>query len=193
MKNLGTILLFLIMAGGCLPVTAQDMGRSISLFSDIKANRVGKGVTVLVMEFSQASNEAKTESKKQNTSSVGIEKGTGLLGFLPDLGVDGKTQSDFKGDARTSRKGVLRTKIAARIVGVNDAGDYLIEGKRIIEINQEKETYVLKGAVRPEDIMADNTIFSYNLYDAHITYKGKGEVARAQKAGLFTRLLQWLF
>lgn len=171
----------------------QDMGKSMSLFTDNKANKVGKGITVLVMEFSQASNEAKTESKKQTTNNVGIEKGTGMLQFLPEFGINGKTQNDFKGDARTSRKGSLRAKIAARIVGVNDAGDYVIEGKRVVETNNEKEVYSLEGAVRPEDIMADNTVFSYNIYDAHIIYKGKGEVARAQKPGVITRFLQWLF
>jgi flagellar L-ring protein precursor FlgH len=170
-----------------------DMGRSVSLFTDNKANKVGKGITVLVMEFSQASNEAKTESKKQTTNNVGIAKGTGLLNFIPDFGIDGKTQNDFKGDARTSRKGALRAKIAARIVGINDAGDYLIEGKRIVETNNEKEVYSLTGAVRPEDIMADNTVYSYNIYDAYISYKGKGEVARSQKPGVITRFLQWLF
>ena len=171
----------------------QDMGKSMSLFTDNKANKVGKGITVLVMEFSQASNEAKTESKKQTSNNVGIEKGTGMLQFLPEFGINGKTQNDFKGDARTSRKGSLRAKIAARIVGVNDAGDYVIEGKRVVETNNEKEVYSLEGAVRPEDIMADNTVFSYNIYDAHIIYKGKGEVARAQKPGVITRFLQWLF
>ncbi|MCB0285608.1 MAG: flagellar basal body L-ring protein FlgH, partial [Calditrichaeota bacterium] len=128
----------------------QDMGKSMSLFTDNKANKVGKGITVLVMEFSQASNEAKTESKKQTTNNVGIEKGTGMLQFLPEFGINGKTQNDFKGDARTSRKGSLRAKIAARIVGVNDAGDYVIEGKRVVETNNEKEVYSLEGAVRPE-------------------------------------------
>lgn len=172
---------------------AQDMGQSVSLFSDIKANRVGKGVTVLVMEFAQANNEAKSESKKQSNHSVGVSQGTGLLGFLPSMGVDGQSQNDFRGNAKTSRKGELRAKVAARVVGVNDAGDYIIQGKRVIEINSEKEVYVIEGSVRPEDIMADNTIFSYNIYDAHIVYKGKGEVSRSQRAGLLTRLLQWIF
>ncbi|MFZ0391804.1 MAG: flagellar basal body L-ring protein FlgH, partial [Calditrichia bacterium] len=92
-----------------------------------------------------------------------------------------------------SKRGVLKTKIAARIVGKNQAGDYMIEGRRVIEINSEKETYILTGTVRPEDIMSDNTVYSYNIYDAHIVYRGKGEVSRAQKAGVFTRFMQWLF
>ncbi|HFE65145.1 MAG TPA: hypothetical protein ENK14_12145 [Caldithrix sp.] len=107
--------------------------------------------------------------------------------------LNGDLQNDFRGDARTSKRGMLKAKIAARIVGINEAGDYIIEGKRVIEINNETETYILSGAVRPEDIMADNTVYSYNIYDAHIVYKGKGEVSRAQKAGFLTRLLQWIF
>ena len=193
MKRLMYVTITLLIAVLTSVNAQQDMGRSVSLFSDIKANKVGKGITVLVMEFSQASNEAKTESKKQNSNSVGLEKGSGLLSFMPEMGVNGKTQSDFKGDARTSRRGSLRAKIAARIVGMNDAGDYVIEGRRIIETNNEKEVYVLSGAIRQEDIMSDNTVFSYNIYDAHIVYKGKGEVARAQKSGFITRFLQWLF
>lgn len=172
---------------------AQDMGRSASLFADIRSDRVGKGITVLVMEYSQASNDARTEAKKKSTHDVGVNQGTGLFSFLPEIGVNAEMQNDFKGDARTTKRGVLKAKIAARIVGKNQAGDYIIEGKRVIEINNEKEVYVLSGAVRPEDILADNTVYSYNIYDAHIIYKGKGEVSRAQKGGMLTRLLQWIF
>jgi len=176
-----------------MPIFAQDMGKSVSLFTDIKANRVGKGVTVLVMEFSQASNNARTEAKKKSTHDNSIAAGTGIFSFLPAISAKADMKNDFKGDARTSKRGSLRAKVAARIIGKNEAGDYLIEGKRVIEINNEKEVFVLSGAVRPEDIMADNTVFSYNLYDAHIVYKGKGEVSRSQKGGLLTRLFQWVF
>lgn len=193
MKRTCLIICNLLLLGVWNLTVAQDMGRSVSLFSDIKANRVGKGITVLVMEFSQATNEAKTETKKQSNNSISGQAGTGLLGFLPEMGVDTKSQNDYRGNARTSRKGELRAKVAARIVGVNDAGDYIIEGKRVIEVNEEKEIYILRGAVRSEDIMADNTVYSYNIYDAHIIYKGRGEVSRSQKGGFLTRLLQWIF
>ncbi len=174
-------------------VSAQDMGKSVSLFADIKADRVGKGITVLVMEFSQASNDAQTEARKSSDHSLSVGDGQGLLKFLPEVGVSGNVRNDFRGDARTVKRGVLKTKIAARIVGLNEAGDYIIEGRRVIEINNEKEVYILTGAVRPEDIMSDNTVYSYNIYDARIVYKGKGEVSRAQRAGILTRLLQWIF
>ncbi|RMG41561.1 MAG: hypothetical protein D6732_02205, partial [Methanobacteriota archaeon] len=68
-----------LLVGSPQDLPAQDLGRSISLYTDIKANRVGKGLTVLVMEFSQAKNEAKTETKKQSNNSISGGAGTGLL------------------------------------------------------------------------------------------------------------------
>jgi flagellar L-ring protein precursor FlgH len=172
---------------------SQNMAKTVSLFSDIKSLQVGKGITVLVMEYSQATNDAETDAKKKSNHDVKVAGGDGLFSFLPDINLGGDIQNDFRGDARTSKRGELKTKIAARIIGRNEAGDFIIEGKRVIEINSEKETYQLTGSVRPEDIMSDNTVYSYNIYDAHIVYKGKGSVSRAQKAGVLTRVLQWIF
>lgn len=188
-----TVIIFLFILLAVTNGSAQKMASNVSLFSDIKSSHVGKGVTVLVMEYAQASNVAKTENKKKSNHNVKVSAGNGLFSFMPDMSLGGDLQNDFRGDAKTSKRGMLKAKIAARIIGKNEAGDYIIEGRRVIEINNEKETYVLSGSVRPEDIMADNTVYSYNIYDAHIVYSGKGEVSRGQRAGILTRLLQWVF
>ncbi len=182
-----------IVVGLAMNVLAQQMATNVNMFSDIKSNQVGKGITVLVMEYSQARNDARTETLKDSQHDLGVAGGEGVAGILPDFTLRGKFRNDFRGLGRTTKRGVLKAKIAARIVGKNEAGDYIIEGKRVIEINSEKEVYILTGCVRPEDIMSDNTVYSYNIYDAHIVYKGKGEVSRGQRAGLLTRLLQWVF
>jgi flagellar L-ring protein precursor FlgH len=190
-KNLYNIIFLIILL--ITNSSAQRMATDVSLFTDIKSNQVGQGLTVLVMESAQASSDARSETKKKSDHDVTVAAGEGLLSFLPDVKFGGEAQNDFRGDAKTSKRGLLKAKIAARIIGKNEAGDYLIEGKRVIEINEEKETYILSGAVRQEDIMADNTVYSFNIYDAHIVYKGKGTVSSAQKAGIFTRILQWIF
>lgn len=190
-KNITIVpIIVLLVAGNSM---AQSMAGHNSLFSDIKSSRVGKGLTVLVMEFSQASNDARSETRKQSDHNVKVSAGDGLFSFLPDMNVGGEIQNDFRGDARTSKRGALKAKIAARIVGRNEAGDLIIEGKRVIEINNEKEIYILSGSVRPEDITSENTVYSYDIYDAHIVYRGKGQVSRGQKAGILTRILQWVF
>jgi flagellar L-ring protein precursor FlgH len=165
----------------------------MSLFSDIKANKIGKGITVLIMEFSEADNNAQTENRKDATHGISLKGGEGLFSAIPNTGLDMNNRNDFRGYAKTTRRGILKAKVAAKIVGVNEAGDYLIEGSKTIEINHEKEVYIIRGAVRPEDINDDNTVYSYNIYDAQIVYKGKGEVSRGQKAGFLTRFFQWLF
>ena len=187
------LLMFVIAMFAASGSPAQKMASNTSLFSDIKSTKVGKGITVLVMEYAQASNDARTETKKRNDHNIKVSAGNGLFSFMPDMNLGGDIQNDYRGDARTSKRGLLKAKIAARIVGKNEAGDFIIEGKRVIEVNSEKETYILSGAVRAEDIMADNTVYSYNIYDAHIVYRGKGEVSRGQKAGILTRFLQWIF
>ena len=68
-----------------------------------------------------------------------------------------------------------------------------MEGRRIVDLNGAKEEIMLSGTVRPEDVRADNTIYSYHIANAKITYKGKGGLHRAQRAGLLSWLLGWLF
>ena len=83
--------------------------------------------------------------------------------------------------------------MSARIVEITDAGNLVIEGERTITVNGEKQISKLRGVVRPEDISGQNTVFSYRLADAVITYTGKGDVNSAQKPGFFTRIINWIF
>ncbi|MFZ0389622.1 MAG: flagellar basal body L-ring protein FlgH, partial [Calditrichia bacterium] len=96
---------WIILLTGLLAISApaQQMAAGKSLFSDIKSEQIGKGLTVLVMEYSQASNDARTESKKQSGHNVKVAAGNGLFDFLPDINVGGNIQNDFRGDASTSK------------------------------------------------------------------------------------------
>jgi flagellar basal body L-ring protein FlgH len=47
--------------------------------------------------------------------------------------------------------------------------------------------------VRPQDIEANNIIYSYNVADAQITYSGKGVANTGQRPGLVARILNWIF
>jgi len=45
----------------------------------------------------------------------------------------------------------------------------------------------LEGVVRPRDIQSNNTVYSYNVADAAITYRKSGIVNRFVKPGTFKR------
>jgi flagellar L-ring protein precursor FlgH len=172
--------------------SAQKMGAG-SLFSDYKAYRVGDIVTIYIVEFASGTNETKTGTGKETELSLDSGGGTGALKFLPMFGASGSSRSKFDGKGSTSSTGILRAKMSARIVQVLDNGNLVIEGTREVQVNNEKQVTVLSGIVRPEDITPDNVVYSYNIADAKITYRGKGVASSGSNPSIITRILNWVF
>lgn len=168
-------------------------GTGITLFSDHRAHSIGDIVTIEIVETATASNEASTELKKDHSSSLDLSAGTGALDFIPMAGYNSSNSNDYSGEGKTSRKGNLKAKITAVIREILPNGNLLIEGTRIVEINGEKQITVLTGVIRPADITPNNTVFSYNIADAQITYKGSGAVQSSQRPGLFAKIVNWIF
>jgi flagellar L-ring protein precursor FlgH len=78
--------------------------------------------------------------------------------------------------------------IAVKIVDVLPNRNLVIEGKRETSFSGEKQTIILHGIVRTDDVASDNTVLSYNVADATIQIIGKGVVTDAQKKGWFNRI-----
>ena len=76
---------------------------------------------------------------------------------------------------------------------MQDNGNLVIDGSKVVEINEEKEIIKITGIVRPEDIGTNNTIYSYKISDANITYSGKGVADRGRRPGIFARIFNVLF
>ena len=175
-------------------VHSQDLRENLgrSLFADQKANRVGDAVTVLVIETSSASNDAKTSSTRESDIALSATGQTGSASST-DIGLKLGTGNTFRGEGATSRNGSIRAKISARVDSVLTNGNLLINGIRTTVINGETQVIRLSGIVRPSDIQFDNSVFSYNISDATIVFEGDGIVSRAQGPGWLTKLLHWLF
>jgi flagellar L-ring protein FlgH len=173
---------------------AQDMRQNAftSLFSDQKANRVGDAITIIVVEASQASNDAQTSSSRSSDLSL---NGSLSSGSATSTSADFSlaTGNDFTGSGSTKTTGMIKTKISATIDSVLENGNMMIKGSRKISINGEEQIINIKGVVRSSDINADNSVLSYNISEAEITMEGDGLINNAQKPGLLTKLLNWLF
>ncbi len=163
-----------------------------SLYTDRRAHKVGDILTVLITEQSSASRTAKTYTQKKDEISTS-GGGTGILEAIPLFsgGIDYKNKHD--GVGRTSRNGKLWATVAVKVVGVLENGDLRIEGKKTVQVNQDKEEITLKGTVRPQDIGPNNTVLSIYVADAQIGYKGKGAMDAGQKKGFILRILDWFF
>ncbi len=173
---------------------SQDMRANAarSLFADQKATRVGDAITILVVETSTASNDAKTTSSRESNISFNASGQTGTSN-LPQVGLGVGTGNSFKGEGGTSTNGNIRAKLSAKIDSVFANGNLWINGTRTITVNGEEQTIRISGLVRPSDIASDNSVYSYSIADARISFEGNGIVSRAQGPGWITKLLHWLF
>jgi flagellar L-ring protein precursor FlgH len=160
-----------------------------SLVSDKRAHNIGDLVTIIVLEKANASQQASTSSDKD--SGVNAGPGLGLLDFIPLLRVNTNNNATAKGS--TVRAGRIEAELTAKIISITDTGNFVVRGEQKVIINDEEQTIVVSGIVRPEDIQKDNTVLSTYIADATIEYKGEGTVGAAQSTGILTRIFNWLF
>ncbi len=192
-KRILLITAILLLLPFTLRVWAGDFGQSSSLFTDIKAHKVGDILTVLIYESSNASTQAETKTEKTGEFSVKGGPGVGPLDFIPLFGASGENESSFDGKGENLRTQSLRAKMSVTIVGVKENGDLIVKGSRTIGISKDKEKLSLTGVVRQKDITAGNTVDSYLIADAEISYTGKGAGNTASRPGIVMRFLDWLF
>jgi len=57
----------------------------------------------------------------------------------------------------------------------------IVFGEKKLGLNEGSEMIVVKGVIRPDDIMPNNTVLSTRLANAQFSYSGVGELARATK------------
>jgi len=193
-RSVATVLVSAIVAAA-YPATAQDMRENVnrSLFSDQKANHVGDAVTILIVETSSASNDARTTSGRSDEVSLGAKLKTSSTNSGTDIGFNFGTGSSFRGEGGTATRGSVRGKLSAQVDSVLANGNLVIKGKRSITVNGEEQTIIVSGIVRPSDIQADNGVYSYNIADAVIIVQGDGIVSRSQGPGILTKFLHFLF
>lgn len=175
-------------------LNAQDMraNSSNSLFSDNKASRIGDAVTILVVESSQASNNAETSSGRSSELGFGANASLGKSS-MPEAKAGISTNNEFNGSGSTKTTGLIRTKISATIDSVLANGNMVIKGSRKITINGEEQVVKIRGIVRSADILADNSVYSYSISEAEINFEGSGIIADSQKPGWLTRFFHWIF
>lgn len=167
--------------------------RQVSLYADLKARDVGDIVTVAVVERSSGSNSSSLNTNKSTKFNVQAPEGVGPLDFISETGASADWGRQHTGSGQLSRQGRLTATVAATVVEVLPNGDLVIEGEREVGINEEKEILSLRGVVRPEDIGSDNLVYSSNIANASIEYRGKGAVTSGSRPNIFVRILSWFF
>ena len=166
-----------------------------SMFADKRAGRVGDLVTILVQESTTATKDNSTKTSKQSgvdaavTTFLYSPAASGLLtqgGTMPALKFNNKSTFDGGGTINNSQN--IVASLAVRVVDVLPNRNLIIEGTRLSSFSGEQQTIILRGTIRPDDIMANNTVFSFNVADASIKFVSKGTITDSQRKGWFQRL-----
>ncbi len=177
----------------------RGAGASNGLFGDNRARTIGDIITVKIVEVSQASETATTDTKRGSQTVTGIPYFLGLetnkypSSITPDKMISANSQNDFSGSGGTTRTGSLSATITARVVDVLPSGNMAIEGKREIMVNNERKEVLLQGIVRPKDIGSDNTILSTQVADAKVILTGIGVVGEKQTPGWLARVIDMVW
>lgn len=177
-----------------------------SLYEDTRARRLNDLVTIMVVETIAGSGKADTNTSRKSELDAKVDTIFGIpnnlnLGNIFGKGntfspsVKGSMESDFQGSGATTREGKLIGTITAKVVEVMPNGNLVIESRKEITINHEKQILVLRGMIRTEDVAVNNTVLSSKVASAEIFFVGDGIIQDKQSPGWLTKIIDrvWPF
>jgi flagellar L-ring protein precursor FlgH len=167
-----------------------QVGRDVALFENPVARHIGDTVTIVLNESTAAKKSATTNTAKSTNQTL---PGISVLGKAvtikgnPITSASIDDSSKFAGEGDSAQSNSLTGYITCTVTRVLPNGNLYIRGEKWIGINQGSEYVRLGGVVRPIDIAPDNSVPSFKVGAANISYGGKGALADANNQGWLSR------
>ena len=169
-------------------------GLMADLAADYKAHRVNDTISIVVLQQTTAQASGAVDSERSFNTTSGISGVAGKLktgGINPLLTAQSATTLKGKGSADTSS--LLQTTLTGQVVAVLPNGNLVVEAQRMVAVNSQKETMIVRGVLRPGDVGPDNSAFSTSLSNLEIELKGKGVISDATRPiNPILRALLWV-
>jgi flagellar L-ring protein precursor FlgH len=149
------------------------------LASDYKAKNINDLIVIQVIEQTSAAADGTVKSQRTFSASSGV---SGLMGTPgPTSGLQNifspSSSRSLNGQTQTSSDSSLTTSLAGRVVDVLPNGFLVIEAAREIEMNNQHQTLIVRGVVRPGDVTAGNTVPSTAISNLEVELKGRGVIS----------------
>ncbi|MBC7286515.1 MAG: flagellar basal body L-ring protein FlgH [Armatimonadetes bacterium] len=182
-----------LLALSCLAGRADslvtDNSFALSLYGDRKACKIGDILHIIVVEEATATHQASQKLQRQCSTEAG--PGSGWLDFLKSMGYRGK--HDSQDQASSVRTGTLQARVTVEVRQVLPNGNLVVEGRHYVKVNKDLQVITVRGVVRPRDVNADNTVYSYNVANLEIEYSGSDPARPGKRTGIISRILNILF
>lgn len=156
-------------------------------------------VTIIVREESAFSSKGTTDTSRESEIEARIEEFIKLK--LSNVEIEGgaigptppsikmNSSRTFKGEGTVDRADSLTARITGEVLDVKPNGTLVVQARKQISTDEEQQTFILTGICRAEDVNADNTIFSTQMFDLQLQKSHTGAVRDATKRGWFLKLL----
>jgi len=165
-------------------------GRALAMFENPIAHRIGDMVTINLQESTSATKSATTTTQKSSTATLPsptIGGKTPTIHGVPFLAGGITDANKFDGEGTSAQSNNLTGSITVTVAKRLSNGNLVVRGEKWVNLNQGKEFIRIQGIIRVIDIQSDNSIPSYKVADAQISYGGKGAIADANGEGLLER------
>jgi flagellar L-ring protein FlgH len=147
--------------------------------SDYKARNINDLIVIQVVESTTAAEDGAVKSARTFTADSGISAAMGLPGSTAGIQniFSPHSSRTLDGQAQTSSDSALTTSLSGRVVDVLPNGFLVIEATRQIYMNNQHQTVVIHGVVRPGDINSANAVPSTSISNLELELKGKGVIS----------------
>ena len=179
-----------------MPIPINDgaiykAGFEQSLYEDPRAHRVGDTLTIILQERTNASKKASTSTKKE--AQIDLQAPTVFGAPVKFNGNDilsasASAKRDFGGEGDSTQSNSLTGSITVTVAEVLPNGNLIVQGEKLLTLNQGSEHVRISGIVRRVDIRPDNTVYSSQVGNARIVYGGQGVLAEANGKGWMQRV-----
>jgi flagellar L-ring protein FlgH len=145
--------------------------------SDLKAHAVGDTIAIQIVESTTISQTGTVATQRDFSHSSAITGvGGQTVSYLNPL-LANNSSTKLAGSGATNSQSSLNTVLTALVVAILPNGLLVVEASRQVAANQQHESVTLRGVVRPADIAANNSVYSYQLFDLQLDVKGKGVIS----------------
>jgi flagellar L-ring protein FlgH len=173
-----------------LPGAIYAQGRDVTLWNNVTARNIGDTLTIRLAESTEAEKTSTTTASKSSSAELSGPTVAGrpvTANGVPILEMGMGNESQFAGNGAATQSNKLDGYITVTVAKRFSNGNLLVRGQKWVAINSGREFVRLQGIVRPSDIAPDNSVLSWRVADAYISYGGQGTVANASKPGWLYR------
>ncbi len=181
-------------SAGATPGSLWTPGGALAeLSADYKARGLYDPVVITVIEQTAAQASGNVTGARSLALNSAI---TGVGGVSPAQTnplLSAASSNKLSGSGQTAAASSIRTSLSGQIIAVLPNGNLVVEAERQLAMNNQKESMIVRGVLRPGDIAQDNSILSTALMDLEVELKGKGVITDyTRPMNPVTRAIMWV-